>query len=133
MADVAYELEDEQLCNVAGQHEPQNDSGYSSDDDNSSECPSDDDEGGEVVRRREEAVMATKALDSAVFRFMIASIKVRVGGDMYSNALLCFCAATGIRRHPLGFTEAYLYTGVLAALVWLARLFFLEAGFEDVS
>ncbi|KFA71004.1 hypothetical protein S40288_10386 [Stachybotrys chartarum IBT 40288] len=71
-------------------------------------------------------------LDHAVFRFMVASIKVRIGGNMYTNSLLCFCAALGIRRHPLGFTEAYLYTGMLAALLWVCRLFFLEAGFEDV-
>lgn len=136
MADVAHELEDEQLGDIVGQTELHGDSGFfSGDDDTSSESLSDDEEGGGERRpgRRELAVMGTKALDQAVFRFMIASIKVRVGGDMYSNAMLCFCAATGIRRHPLGYTEAYLFTGVLAALLWLARLFFLEAGFEDVS
>ncbi|KAH8662637.1 hypothetical protein BGZ61DRAFT_462911 [Ilyonectria robusta] len=135
MADVARELEDEQLGDIVGQTELHDDSGFfSGDDDTSSESLSDDEDGRERrPGRRELAAMETKALDQAVFRFMIASIKVRVGGDMYSNAMLCFCAATGIRRHPLGYTEAYLFTGVLAALSWLARLFFLEAGFEDVS
>lgn len=72
------------------------------------------------------------ALDAAVFEFMVASIKVKIGGNMYNNALLCFCAALGIRQHPLGFTEAFLYTGMLAALLWVCRLFFLEDGFEGV-
>jgi hypothetical protein len=36
----------------------------------------------------------------------------------------------GIRRAPTGFACATLYTGILAALHWLARLFFLEHAFE---
>jgi hypothetical protein len=62
---------------------------------------------------------------------MVASIKVSVGGDLYKNSLLCFCAALGIRKHPLGFLPAHVYTGLLAALVYILRLFFLEHCFED--
>ena len=71
------------------------------------------------------------SLDRAIFVFMIASVKVRVGGRMYNNGLLCFCAAMGIRRQPLGYEEAIKYTAVMAALHWLARLFFLEHEFES--
>ncbi|KAK1838379.1 hypothetical protein CCHR01_18995 [Colletotrichum chrysophilum] len=53
-------------------------------------------------------------LDRAVFLFIVASIKTQVGGHIYSNSLLCFCAALGIRSHPLGYTEPHLYTGMLA-------------------
>ncbi|KAH6974825.1 hypothetical protein EDB80DRAFT_595230 [Ilyonectria destructans] len=103
MADVARELEDEQLGDIVGQTELHDNSGFFNGSDNiSSESGSD----------KEEDVIETKALDQAVFRFIIASIKVRVGGDMYRNVMLCFCAATGIRRHPLGYMEAYLFIGV---------------------
>lgn len=135
IGEIARELEDEdEPPGNNKQAEPHNDSGFFSSDDDNDGSSEDwgDDEWEQVFGRRETAVMATRSLDQTVFRFMVASIKVRVGGDMYNNAMLCFCAATGIKRHPLGFTEAYLYTGVLAALAWLARLFFLEAGFEDV-
>ncbi|KID81895.1 recQ family helicase [Metarhizium guizhouense ARSEF 977] len=136
MGDVVHELEDEDIVpagNSTTQTDPQDDSGFFSGNDDDGSERWGDEEWEEVFGRRETAVMATRSLDQAVFRFMMASIKVRVGGDMYSNAMLCFCAAAGIRRHPLGYTEAYLYTGVLAALAWLVRLFFLEAEFEDVS
>jgi hypothetical protein len=71
------------------------------------------------------------ALDRAVFRFIVASIKTHVGGNVYTNSLLCFCAALGIKPRPMGYTEPHLYTGLLAAMVWWARLFFLEAVFEN--
>ena len=61
---------------------------------------------------------------------MNASIRVRVGGDIYGNAMLCFCAAMGISRNPVGFASATMYTRILAGLHWLARLFFLEHAFE---
>ncbi|GKU14234.1 unnamed protein product, partial [Fusarium langsethiae] len=70
-------------------------------------------------------------LDQAVFRFIVASIKTRVGGNAYTNSLLCFCAALGINRYPLGYLEPHLYTGMLAGILWWARLFFLEAIFEN--
>ncbi|KAL9565573.1 hypothetical protein ACKAV7_009755 [Fusarium commune] len=39
--------------------------------------------------------------------------------------------ALGINRHPLGYLEPYLYTGMLAGILWWAWLFFLEAVFEN--
>ncbi|GKU09950.1 unnamed protein product, partial [Fusarium langsethiae] len=71
------------------------------------------------------------ALDRAVFRFIVASIKTHVGGNVYMNSLLCFCAALGIKPRPMGYMEPHLYTGLLAGMVWWARLFFLEAVFEN--
>ncbi|GKU09242.1 unnamed protein product, partial [Fusarium langsethiae] len=71
------------------------------------------------------------ALDRAVFRFIVASIKTHVGGNVYTNSLLCFCAALGIKPRPMGYMEPHLYTGLLAAIVWWARLFFLEAVFKN--
>ncbi|KAL9563895.1 hypothetical protein ACKAV7_011930 [Fusarium commune] len=71
------------------------------------------------------------ALDRAVFRFIVALIKTHVGGNVYTNSLLCFCAALGIKPRPMGYTEPHLYTGLLAAMVWWARLFFSEAVFEN--
>jgi hypothetical protein len=70
-------------------------------------------------------------LDRAVFNFIVASIKTHVGGNIYTNSLLCFCAALGIKQRPTGYTEPHLYTGMLAAILWWARLFFLEAVFEN--
>ncbi|KAG7411952.1 hypothetical protein Forpe1208_v009601 [Fusarium oxysporum f. sp. rapae] len=71
------------------------------------------------------------ALDRAEFNFIVASIKTHVGGNVYTNSLLCFFAALGINRHPLGYLEPHLYTGMLAGILWWARLFFLEAVFEN--
>ena len=72
----------------------------------------------------------TQALDRACFRFLLACIKDRVGGNVYTNPLLCFCAAVGIRLRPLGFCDAIGYTGLLAAMLWWSRALFLEAVFE---
>ena len=74
---------------------------------------------------------ATQALDRACFQFLVACIRVRVGGNVYTNPLLCFCAAIGIQQRPLGFCEPIGYTGQLAAMLWWSRLLFLEAVFED--
>ncbi|KAM7209834.1 hypothetical protein V8F06_014788, partial [Rhypophila decipiens] len=71
------------------------------------------------------------ALDGAVFHFIVASIKTHVGGNVYTNSLLCFCTALGINRCPLGYWEPHLYTGMLAGILWWARLFFFEAVFEN--
>ncbi|KAM7209947.1 hypothetical protein V8F06_014670, partial [Rhypophila decipiens] len=57
------------------------------------------------------------ALDQAVLRFIISSIKIHKGGNIYTNPLSCFCAALGIRQQPLGYTEPHLYTGMLAAVM----------------
>jgi hypothetical protein len=77
-----------------------------------------------------DAVIDTDQLDRAIFLFIVASVKVRVGGHTYGNSLLSFCAAMGIRRHPLGYEGAIIYTAVMAGLHWIARLFFLEHQFE---
>ncbi|PCD21222.1 hypothetical protein FGRA07_11749 [Fusarium graminearum] len=37
----------------------------------------------------------------------------------------------GIKPRPMGYTEPHLYTGLLAGIVWWARVFFLEAAFEN--
>lgn len=66
-----------------------------------------------------------------MFLFIVASIKQRVGGNVYASPLLCFCAAMGIRQRPLGYNEPHLYTGMLAAILWWARLFFVESAFES--
>ncbi|KAL1841755.1 hypothetical protein VTK73DRAFT_3395 [Phialemonium thermophilum] len=75
------------------------------------------DEGGEGTRAgsgsEDEDNQSTAALDQAVFRFLVASIRQRVGSNMYTSPLLCFCAALGIQQH-----------------LW-AQLVFLEAFFED--
>lgn len=67
-----------------------------------------------------------------MFIYIIASIKMKMGGAVYTNALLCFCAATGIRTGGDGFQPAGLFTGMLAAMVWILRLFFLEDSFYDM-
>ncbi|GKU07275.1 unnamed protein product [Fusarium langsethiae] len=93
------------------------------DDDNSDHEGEQDGEG--ITSPRQDA------LDRAVFRFIVASIKTHVGGNTYTNSLLCFCAALGIKSRPMGYIEPHLYTGLLAGIVWWARVFFLEAAFEN--
>lgn len=100
------------------------DSGSDSDDPDDDSSEDGQDYGGD------RAVTGTDELDRAVFVFMIASIKAQVGGDIYNNGLLCFCAAMGIRLEPLKYEEAVRYTAVMAAVHWIARLFFLEHQFE---
>lgn len=125
-----YELDQAESC---GQ-----DSGYFSDREDGEEDDGDEDEGmddDEAAERDEPTAesKATEELDRAVFLFMVASIKQKVGGRVYANPLLCFCAALGITTRPLGYTEPHLYTGLLAGVLWWSRLFFLEAGFEGQS
>jgi hypothetical protein len=57
------------------------------------------------------------ALDRAVFNFIVASIKTHVSGNIYTNSLLYFYTALGINRHPLGYLELHLYTGMLAGIL----------------
>ncbi|CAI6091000.1 unnamed protein product [Clonostachys chloroleuca] len=128
LGDVVEELDEVLNSGQGAFNGSHDDTGFFSDD---SEEDDEQYEGGEGARGASGTkAPSTIALDRAVFQFIVGSIKVRVGGKMYSNGLLCFCAAIGIRLHPLGYTEAYLYTGMLAALLWISRLFFLEAGFE---
>lgn len=67
-----------------------------------------------------------------MFRFLIASLKTKVGGAMYANALLCFFAATAIRQGGDGFQPAGVFTATVAAMLWMLRLFFLEDSFSDM-
>ncbi|KAK7583650.1 hypothetical protein V3481_012931 [Fusarium oxysporum f. sp. vasinfectum] len=132
--DVAEELESDR---VPSSH----DSGFSSgrerqakdkDEDGDGDEYQDDDDSDEGEQRDEGMTSPLQdALDRAVFRFIVASIKTHVGGNTYTNSLLCFCAALGIKPRPMGYIEPHLYTGLLAAIVWWARLFFLEAAFEN--
>ena len=71
-------------------------------------------------------------LDVLMFRFLIASIKTKVGGAMYTNALLCFLAATAIRQGGDGWQHAGMFTATVAAMLWMLRLFFLEDSFSDM-
>ncbi|KAM3447867.1 hypothetical protein MY3296_008322 [Beauveria thailandica] len=57
------------------------------------------------------------ALDQVMFSFMTASIKTKVGGAMYTNALLCFLAATAIRAGGAGFRPTGQFTGTVAAIL----------------
>lgn len=124
LCDIVDELE--KSSRISSSH----DSGFCSDQESEDEVGEDgtDEEAEEEGHKHRNDF---EALDRAVFLFMVASIKTQVGGNVYSNSLLCFCAALGIRSRPLGYTEPHLYTGMLAAIMWWSRLFFLEAAFED--
>lgn len=101
---------------------------------NSEDEDEDGDDGDEDERGGEGMTNSPHGeLDRAVFNFIMASIKTHVGGNIYINSLLCFCVSLGIKQRPVGYTEPYLYTGMLAAILWWARLFFLEATFENQS
>ncbi|CAI6088681.1 unnamed protein product [Clonostachys chloroleuca] len=132
----AVRFTDEQwslLCDVAGELEgvafsSSYDSGFCSGrerevDESDGEVGSDedDDSGEREVDDEDVAALPHSALDRAA----------HVGGNVYMNALLSFCAALGIRQRPLGYTEPHLYTGMLAAVLWWGRLFFLESMFEN--
>jgi hypothetical protein len=108
------------------------DEGKDKDKDKDTDEDKDDDDSDED-ERGDEGITSSQhgALDRAVFNFIVASIKTHVGGNTYTNSLLCFCAALGIKQRPMSYTEPHLYTGMLAAILWWARLFFLEAVFED--
>lgn len=75
-------------------------------------------------------MLATRGLNRAVFQFLVASIYIHIGGDIYSNALLCFYTAISIHQAPIGFTCIMLYTGILTILYWLAWLIFLKYVFK---
>ncbi|CAG9950090.1 unnamed protein product [Clonostachys rosea f. rosea IK726] len=91
----------------------------------------DNDSSEREVDNEDVAALPHSVLDRAVFLFISASVKAHVGGNVYINTLLSFCAALGIRQRPLGYTEPHLYTGMLAAVLWWGRLFFLELMFEN--
>lgn len=126
LVDMVHELEV-----VGSRHGDQTDeaSGTSGD-----EGGDDDYDSFDAARaRRPDDALETSALDRAVYMFLVASIQQQVGGDIYESPLLSFCAALGITAQPLGFTQPHLYTGLLAAILWWVRLFFLEAQFEGQS
>lgn len=111
LSDVVYALENESISSSQ-------DSGFFSDGGDQSS-----DEGREEEEEEEEDAQGTAnpgkaALDWAVYRFLASSIKQNVGGNVYTNPLLCFCAMLGIRKQPLGYAEPQLYTGMLAAIMW---------------
>ena len=124
LGDVVYELDGEGISSS-------NDSGFFSGgegdarDEEEEEAEDEEGEEGEDAANSRDA-----ALDRAVFLFLVRSIKQHVGGNAYANPLLCFCAALGVTKRPLGYTEPHLYTGMLAAVMWLARLLLLETVFE---
>jgi hypothetical protein len=93
------------------------------DDDENDDCTggydSDMDENTRSSRSAQWRAPDLAALDQVLFTFMIESIKTKVGGAMYTNALLCFFAATAIRVGGDGFRPAGLFTGTLAAMLWL--------------
>jgi hypothetical protein len=140
LGDVAEELERDRVPNSHGsgffsgreRQAKDRDEDEDEDGDGDGDDYQDDDDSDEGEQRDEGMTSPLQdPLDRAVFRFIVASIKTRVGGNVYTNSLLCFCAALGINRHPLGYLEPHLYTGMMAAILWWARLFFLEATFEN--
>ncbi|CAK7207842.1 hypothetical protein SEUCBS139899_010657 [Sporothrix eucalyptigena] len=72
-------------------------------------------------------------LDTLCIAFVVSCIKDEVGGDVYANVLLCFCAALGVQAEPVGYRMAHLYTPLLAGILWWCRVFFLEDAFADVA
>ncbi|PNP44474.1 hypothetical protein TGAM01_v210974 [Trichoderma gamsii] len=51
---------------------------------------------------------------------------------MYTNALLCFFAAAGIRQGGDGFQPTELFTATVAAMLWILRLALLEDSSQDM-
>lgn len=128
LRDVAEELEGDIF---PSSHDSGFCSGRERDAESDDEASSDDDDEEEVTADEGIVTPTYGALDRAVFLFIVASIKVHVGGNVYTNSLLSFCAALGVQQRPLGYTEPHLYTGMLAAVLWWGRLFFLESVFEN--
>jgi hypothetical protein len=56
-------------------------------------------------------------LNGILFAFLIVSIKTKVNGAIYINALLCFFTATAIRQGSDGFQPAGLFTAIVAAML----------------
>lgn len=146
MADIARETEtirrDEEQRAYDSDGEPISEgSEYESDSSSGSEL---DDAGGTRRRTRgrqpspspqREGRGATEndmhsRLDHSVHRFMMASIEVGVGGKTYSNALMCFSAAVAISSDGKSFSTAGLFTGILAGILWICRLLFLDNSFQ---
>lgn len=125
LVDIIYELE-----NLVSGHDGRIGEALDSSDDKEEDSHAGSDA---ASMQGTDAVPETSALDRAVYLFLVSSILQQVGGDLYESPLLGFCAALGITSQPLGFTEPHLYTELLAAILWWARLFFLEAQFKGQS
>lgn len=123
LGDVMYELGNTTRSSS-------DDSGFFSGDGSEPGSGEDEDRAGEeldetAVQRQENA-----ALDRSVFLYLVRSVKQHIGGNAYGNPLLSFCAALGVVKRPLGYSEPHLYTGMLAGMLWWARLLLLESTFE---
>lgn len=126
------------LCNMShelqkqdgSEHSEIDDSGFGSSD--STGYDSDMDQEARSSQPAQGCELDYSALDQIMFRFMIASIKTKVGGDMYANGLLCFLAPTATRSGGDGFRATGQFTGTLADMLWIMRLFFLENCFQDM-
>ncbi|MBE3098262.1 MAG: DEAD/DEAH box helicase, partial [Planctomycetes bacterium] len=98
------------------------------DDDTSSEEDGDEAEEGDSNPREGPD---TGPLDQAVLQLLASSVRQELGGNVYESPLLCFTAAAGIRKTPLGYAEPHLYTGLLAGVLWWSRAVFLEVCFAS--
>jgi hypothetical protein len=70
------------------------------------------------------------ALDQAVCRFCISSIKQKLGRKQYRNPLLHFTAVLGIKDDG-NWVPAHSHTRFLAGFLWCGRVLMLEHFFED--
>ncbi|KLP12887.1 Uncharacterized protein LW94_14400 [Fusarium fujikuroi] len=70
------------------------------------------------------------ALDQAVCRFCISSIKQKLGRKQYYNPLLHFTAVLGIKEDG-NWVPAHSHTRFLAGFLWCGRVLMLEHFFED--
>ncbi|KAH7231637.1 uncharacterized protein BKA55DRAFT_680099 [Fusarium redolens] len=70
------------------------------------------------------------ALDQAVCRFCISSIKQKLGRKQYHNPLLHFTAVLGIKEDG-NWVPAHSHTRFLAGFLWCGRVLMLEHFFED--
>ncbi|KAF4342471.1 hypothetical protein FBEOM_3588 [Fusarium beomiforme] len=70
------------------------------------------------------------ALDQAVCRFCISSIKQKLGRKQYRNPLLHFTAVLGIKEDG-NWVPAHSHTRFLAGFLWCGRVLMLEHFFED--
>ncbi|KAH6982547.1 hypothetical protein EDB80DRAFT_656946 [Ilyonectria destructans] len=103
-----------------------------------SEDDSDDGDGDEDEAGRNEAAGNEQdkqdpdegALDKAVFRFCIGSIKQKLGRKQYHSPLLHFTAVLGITEDGK-WIAAHSHTRFLAGFLWCGRVLMLEHFFEE--
>ena len=80
-------------------------------------CDSDVDGYGGSSQSETRRLQNQTELDRIMSTFVMTSIKTKVGGAMYTNALLCFLAATTIRQGGDGFQSAGAFTATVAAML----------------